>query len=262
MTGKELIKSAMTAALLCLQITFPCSAADLPDMATLSENVEQPYSLEADYEGYSLKAEFELEKPLLPTPLAEEMPATTPRVREKRPAPRLKKHYRYYYEKEEIVEVEGERTIKGLLEKMHSWRYAPKQPKPEFTVQKGDRYLPNQYIPELSDLSAFGFPQHLREAESETAHLTAARKVTTRDACRYNLRLISDAVDRYFSDHPDEIIKSFNQDDVTSLNGRFVKGGYLKEPLKISEGCHYVNEHRLSELICGSQIYCTRHDNP
>ncbi|EKD81452.1 MAG: hypothetical protein ACD_39C01801G0002 [uncultured bacterium] len=266
MLERKFAKSMIAALILCLHIVTACHAAEIAGTAAQNvqsdhqqvENGDQQLAPEDDQSDYPLKAEFELEKPLLPVPLAEEMPGTTPRIRKPAAKPQLKNQYRYYYTS---YEFEENRTVKRLLEEMNSWHYAPKKPESEFTCQAMYRYLPNRHISELTDMKALMFPPDQREAESEAAHLNAVRETAIRDACRNNLQLIAEAVDRYFRDHPDEIIRVFDQDDVTSPNGRFVKDGYLKEPIKIPEGCRYVNEYRLSELISGAQVYCTRHDN-
>jgi len=191
----------------------------------------QPQTLDTDafshYQDSSKpEAEFVLKRPVMAVPLAEEMPVTKPLIRRKRPEPQPKNLYRYYYVKEEIEEAEGKRTIAKELDKMYEIHYRQFRQK--------------------------------AKAEAEAAHL----KEAARETCRKNLQLISDAVDRYLSDHPEEIIRRFDETDVTSPNGRLIKFGYLKEPIIAPKGCHYVSDATLSELRSGSQIYCPRHDPP
>ncbi len=172
------------------------------------------------------EAEFILKKPILPAPLAEEMPITKPGIRRQQPEPQTKNLYRYYYKKEEIEEAEGKRTIAKELDKMYEIHYRQARQKDK--------------------------------AESEAAYL----KEAARETCRKNLQLISVAVDRYLGDHPEEIIRRFDQTYATSPYGRLVKLGYLNEPIVAHPKCQYVNEAALSELKSGIQIFCRWHDMP
>lgn len=244
MLAKKSWRYRVSALMLNLLFLSCCYGAEISDIATQSGEIAEQYTEDSGFDDPPLQAEyvFELEKPLLPVPLAEEMPATRPRMRPKRSGPQPRNSYRYYYQREEI---EGPRTIKKALDELYDQRYTEQPRKSVPEVLFPGRYAPNAY-----------------EAESVTAHLKETRENTCRETCRNNLRLIASAVDSYFRDHPDETIRRFSQSDVASLNGRFVKNGYLKEPIKIAKGCCYVHEYRLSELISGSQIYCTRHDNP
>lgn len=243
MLAKKSWRCTASALLLSLHFLSSCPGAEISDIATQSGEIGGQYKEDAVIDDTPLQAEyvFELEKPLLPVPLAEEMPVSIPRTRPRISGPQPRNNYRYYYKRQEIEPG----TVKMTMEELYALRNAERLLNFSLEELLANSYVPNTY-----------------EAESVAAHLKEARKNAVREACRNNLRLIASAVDSYFRDHPGEIIRSFDQNFVTSLNGRFVKYGYLKEPIKIPEGCRYVNESSLSELISGSQIYCTRHDNP
>jgi hypothetical protein len=230
----------VTVSFLSMYNVFVCSGAEPSPAATQSVEIAEQYLEQGEADSATLQAEyvFELEKPLLPAPLAEKPSRSRPKISN----PRATNSYKYYYKREEI---EGPRTIEKELEKIYRQNYARPVEKSQIETVLSNRYLPNSL-----------------EAESVAAHLREAREKPIREACRNNLRLIANAVDDYFREHPDEIIKRFDENDVTSLAGKFVRNGYLKEPIKVEKGCSYIHESRLSELISGSQIYCRKHDKP
>ena len=223
MLGKH-IKSLFKLLLLSLLLASVSYAED--------KTATQPQTLGTDafsqyyQDSPQLEAEFVLKRPVMAVPLAEEMPTKTPVIRRKQPEPQTKNLYRYYYLKEEIEEAEGKRTIAKELDKMYEIHYHQARQK--------------------------------AKAESEAAYL----KEAARETCRKNLQLISDAVDRYLSDHPEEIIRRFDETDATSPNGILIKLGYLNEPIPVPKGCHYINDAALGELRSGCQIYCPRHGLP